>query len=213
MSMIIKPKYYILCLLLLLLPFPSFAKHNFVATIGVAKGGEPIVEKNNSSSWIRVDGSDKLRAGTGLQAEFGYQFELTKNTGVSLLTGYKYNDVNFTDTWHKIRVNPTSFLFYHRIKRVSYGGGLTYHINPTYSGEVRLNNPNIQNDTAKFDNALGFSALFAIRLTRSDLLSLEFRYTHITYKGAGRPINSSSTDRSKSTFDASNLSLLSVFRF
>jgi len=201
--------------LLVLTPLESIAKHNFIATVGIASGGAVIVEKDNSSSWVRVNGSKKIQAGTGVQAEFGYQFGISKNNALSVLMGYKYNDANFTDTWQKMRVFPTSFLFYHKNRRISYGVGMTYHIKPTYTSGVKIANPSLQNDTARFNNALGFSALFAIQLTRSKLTSLEFRYTNITYRGAARPTNLSgdSTVRTKSTYDASNLSLLCVFRF
>jgi len=201
--------------LLVITPVESMAKHNFMTTIGIAAGGAAIVEKDNSSSLIRIDGSKKLRAGTGLQAEIGYQFGISKNTALGLLMGYKYNDVNFTDTWQKMQVFPTSFLYYHKRRRISFGVGMTYHIKPTYTSGVKIAYPNSQNDTARFSNALGFSALFAIQLTRSNLTSLEFRYTNITYRGAARSANLSggSTVRKKSTYDASNLSLLCVFRF
>jgi len=205
-------KHY-LVFLLLLIPMHSFAKDHLIATVGYSLGGSTVVEEYNYVLFRNNNSHYRLRAGDGLQSEFGYQVGFTDKVAVRFLIGYKQNTEELSDADHKITSVPASAFFLYTTRRVSFGGGISYHLSPTYTRRGDFSG--LYNETAKFDDALGLVALLNIRLTSSDLFSLELRYTDITYEGAPAPtINTGdSTERSKTSYDASNIAILGIFTF
>ena len=204
---------YALIILLIILPMQTFARDHLIATIGYGVGGSTVVEEDVFTFFVSSRDSRTMKAGDGIQTEFGYEIDVAEKMAVRLLIGHKFNSENLYDADHKITSTPTSALFLYTSRRVSFGGGLTYHINPRYTARGKYSRS--YDDTANFDSALGVNLVLNIRLTRSDLFSLDIRYTDISYEGAEPPKNSFNTpaDRSKSSYDASNITLSGFFKF
>jgi len=205
----------IILLAMLIIPMQSYASNKIIVTVGYAYGGETIVDKESSSSLIRFSSRSKMKAGTGLQSEFGYDAKLTENIGVRYLIGYKYNTVDFRESKHEFLTFPASMLVYYRKNRISFGGGLTYHMNPSYRGTVNESTPGSQDDPVDFDNALGFSALVDFSLSRDNNVMLEIRYTNIKYDSGQVALstNGPRTQRRESSFDGSNLAIFGIVKF
>jgi len=202
-----------LVILLLLLPMHSFAKDRLIATIGGAIGGSTIVKDYRYSFYVGGYNERELNAGDGLQSEFGYENGITEKIAVRFLIGYKHNSEDLIDADHEFTSIPVSAFFLYTIRRVTFGAGLSYHLSPTYTR--RGNYSSLYDETATFDDALGLVTLLNIRLTRSDLFSLEIRYTDITYDGAPAPtINTGdATERSRTSYNASNVAISGIFKF
>ena len=210
-------------LLALIMPIPSYAENYFIANIGYAFPlGQRIIEndpddlENLQSIPSRIKSfikSDDLYAGSGYQTEVGYQQEFSKHVGMRLVIGYKLNTISIDDVSYYITSVPASLLLYYTVDRISFGGGIAYDINPIYKAYSHKSES--VDDTVKFDNAMGYSLLLNLRVTRSELFSVGVRYTNISYEGAFAAKNNviSPPQRSSSAYDASSLALFGIFKF
>ena len=86
------------------------------------------------------------------------------------------------------RLYPVDMLILSRLEKISFGGGLTYHLNPKLS----IVAPGL-NDSFSFDNALGFKIeanyIFPSKTEASYSLGLE--YTNIDYDYEGTSFDGS----------------------
>ena len=127
----------------------------------------------------------KIRAGQGLNLEIGAAAtDDRKELELQFLIGYKFDSENAQNgsvTWDSI---PFSAIGMMRKNRWKFGGGVTYHLNPTLSGTFKGydENNNYFNDSVddEYENALG--AIVQVQYRISDNMATGVRGTFIEYK-------------------------------
>jgi len=160
-----------------------------VVVAGLYFGGDNLVETNR----------DDLEAG-GL-FHFGGGFSIQSpdsDVSYQLTLGYKFDSVDFDIPKGDSSISslPLEFSAYHKLSGPHrIGAGVAYHINPEY--ELCFSGSGC--NTAKFDNALGFSIEYGYDI--SNQMFWGVKYTSIDYD----------SDRLR-TIDASNLGFLVGFK-
>lgn len=114
------------------------------------------------------------RAGELMTLAIGSQIKISENSNVRVLFGWKFNSMSSmhssTDNINFSRF-PIDVLYFQRLKKWNFGGGLSYHLNPKLTGDGINKN---------YDNALGYIVEIDFRLT--DFFYLGGKYTDIAYK-------------------------------
>ena len=116
--------------------------------LAISGGGDTLNEAHDA------DGdTTSLTAGAGVSIEIGLDMQLTPTVpelSTQAFVGYKYDSVEATNgdvDFSRITLN---ILESYRIGKIKLGGGLTYHLNPTYSEDI----DHIEGEF-NYDNALG----------------------------------------------------------
>lgn len=159
----------------------------FGLQFGLGVGGDSLAEFEFD------DGSnEEIKAGSGLILGMSLQAPLTSATQMpvdgKIAFNYMFDSVDAENGDASFRRYPLDMLILSRVEKISFGGGLTYHLNPKLSIDV----PGF-NESFSFDNALGFKIeanyIFPSKTTANYSLGLE--YTSIDYDFEGTSIDGS----------------------
>ncbi|NVK39439.1 MAG: hypothetical protein HWE18_16040 [Gammaproteobacteria bacterium] len=151
---------------------------NFGLHFGIGFGGDTLAE------FTFDDGStEEIKAGNGIILGASFQNRLN-HTGENPLFAkvafsYMFDSVDATNGDAKFSRYPLDLLLLSKANNISFGGGLTYHLNPTLS----VNAPGFSGD-ADFDNALGFKVEANLHFNKQQFVnsSIGLEYTSIDYE-------------------------------
>ena len=168
-----------------------------VFNVGLAEGGdnlEPTV----------LNGT--VAAGRGLTAEIGMEvgapedavaFQLLLGTKLDFYEGRRLNGSTATA---ELTSYPVHALVLLNSGRMSFGGGLAYYLNPSYTP--------FNGSTVNFDNAPGFAVQGRFNFGGSNRPHVGLRYTKVTFKGGDSSNFNSSV---ANEVDASSVTLIFGF--
>ncbi len=149
-----------------------------VLKMGFDFGGDKIATTTSGGS---IKGNDGLFLGGGASI-----LTDSKDIEVEVTLSWKYANLTASDGDLSFTRFPLDALVFYRLPQFRVGGGLTYHLNPKFSGSGVASSL----DGFKFDNAVGL-------VLQGDYLigkkfSLGLRYTTLEYKPktGGDPLNS-----------------------
>jgi len=169
-------RFKIIILLLLTLATSNAHAVRWTGEAGIHLGGDTL------ANTVDRNGNDfKIKAGDLITLGIGPHFDLTDNTHIRTLIGWKVDSVqalsdssidsSSTDNTKFSRF-PLDVMYFYQTRNWNFGGGLTYHMNPSLSGDL-INKVN-------YDNALGYALEVAFRL--GEFFYLGGKYTIINYK-------------------------------
>lgn len=159
----------------------------FGLQFGLGAGGDTLAE------FAFDDGSnEEIKAGSGLILGMSLQAPLTSATEMpvdgKIAFNYMFDTVDAENGDASFRRYPLDMLILSRVEKISFGGGLTYHLNPKLS----IDAPGF-NESYSFDSALGFKIeanyIFPSKTAASYSLGLE--YTSIDYDFEGTSFDGS----------------------
>jgi hypothetical protein len=168
---------------------------------------------------LRTDGGSKLHAGDGTSVHIGWNADFktgSARTALQWAIGYRWKEASFTDSLGrsgtaKMSVIPLDTLAYFQQGHFRVGGGLTYHLFPHYTEEVKGSLFDTTN-TVDFNSQLGLIA--AMEFVGIDApFFLNFRFTYIVYKPEGGSYVDSQTNETVSEVNGSNFSIHAGFHF
>jgi hypothetical protein len=148
-----------------------------IIQLGFTSGGDELVTvEHDYSSNYTID------AGDGINMEVGMAIDNPLNNfETQLLIGYKFDSDSASNgdiTWSTIPISALAFI---KTQGWKFGGGFTYHINPSlegdFSGGVRIRDD--------FDDALG--AIIQIEYEPIDAFAIGVRGTFIEYQLTNQP--------------------------
>ncbi|HBC58598.1 MAG TPA: hypothetical protein DCZ03_15675 [Gammaproteobacteria bacterium] len=150
-------------------------------SIGLTRGGEDILDGNDDSLGSQVS------AGGLLSISSGIQFELPDmNLAVRGTVGIHADSLLSRISSYSFDRKNVELMVYSGWPRHRFGGGVTYHINPTLKSRLYVNATSFQE--AQFEDSLGFVAEYLFQPWHNVNFSL--RQVFIDYKTGGqiRPI-------------------------
>lgn len=172
---------------LLALPFLAAADDaserdlKFGFQFGLASGGETLAK------FEFEDGStEEIKAGSGLILGMSLQTPLAPNASFpldgKLSFSYMFDTVDAENGDASFKRFPLDMLLLSRKENISFGGGLTYHLNPSLS----IDAPGLD-QSFDFDDALGFKieANYVFPSSSTTSYSLGLEYTEIDYEFRG----------------------------
>ena len=155
--------------LLLWISSNAFAT-NFVVEGGLHFGGDRMLEVVFTSG-----STEELRAGELISFGLGAGFTLSEAWQSRLTFGIKIDEISATNGYLSFARYPLDLVFIYQQGQWGFGGGLTYHLNPS------LDATGIATDyKADFDNALGLLGEIDWFFSGSAYLGL--RFTAIDYQ-------------------------------
>lgn len=124
---------------------PSAMASGLVLGMELSSGGDEIA---------RLSDGESVKAGELLYFGAGYDFTLNRDDTLRLRTmlGYKFVHLNASNGDVKFNRAPLDVALIKRTGSFSFGGGLSYHLSPTYDGTV-----NGANTRINFDDSLGYA--------------------------------------------------------
>ena len=130
--------------------------------------------------------TESLKAGELFSLSAGVGFDVTENLESRFLAGLKFDMIDAENgTVDFTRYPLEALLMYKASEEILIGGGLSYHLNPSVSGEGFAAGADID-----FDNALGFVLEFDYQLPTDVYFGVKL--TSIDYEVAGISVNGSS---------------------
>lgn len=164
-------------LLLALVAAPSYAvdvRPAFKAGIDV--GGDTLISVPTSGSTL--GDTKKVRAGDGLFLGAGASIlNDAKDVEVEVTLSYKFSGISAQNGDINWSVLPLDALVFYRMPNWRFGGGLTYHINPTLKGTGVAGGLD-----ADYKNALGI--VLQGDYMFGEKIKLGLRYTGVKYKAS-----------------------------
>lgn len=178
---------------LLALPFSAFANEvpdnnvKFGLQLGLGVGGDTLAEfEFDDGSNEEIKAGSGLILGMSLQHSLGLNYDMPVDGKISL--NYMFDSVDAENGDASFKRFPLDMVILSRVNSISFGGGITYHMNPALS----IDAPGLKGDV-DFDNALGFKAeanyQFPSKSAASYSIGLE--YTNIDYKINGFSVDGS----------------------
>lgn len=155
--------------------------------LGYDWGGEKLVSATLISG--STTSHEAIYANSGLVLAGGMTLlNRARNFSMDATIGWKSDSIDASNQSFEFKRVPLDVLgFYnlqvgeHRTTRLRFGGGLTYHVNPTFKASGAL-----ANGTVNFDDALGYVAQFdAVMASGRDYsggINFGVRFTGIQYK-------------------------------
>ena len=164
--------------ILLILPFIftfNYAGVNLIKPIiqvGFNSGGDELVTITHDY----YNEAYTIDAGDGINLEMGMAIENhINNFETQFLIGYKFDSDNNGDTtWSMIPISALAFI---NAQGWKFGGGLTYHINPSLEGSLTSDGSLLRDD---FDGALG--GIIQIQYEMANTFAIGLRGTFIEYQ-------------------------------
>lgn len=154
---------------------PAWAEVSAMVKLGYDFGGDTLTTVPfTDGTTASIDTNEGLLLGGGVaiaSADYTWQTEITLNWKYQAITAAN-GDLKWT-RW------PLEALTFYQLTQFRFGGGLTYHLNPTLEGDGVVSNINMD-----FDNALGAVLQADYRL--DEAIAIGLRYTFIEYETAGR---------------------------
>jgi hypothetical protein len=161
---------------------------------GFSSGGNELVTvQHDYSSDYTID------AGDGFSIEAGMSiYNPIANFETQLLIGYKFDSDSADNgdiTWSMIPISALAFITAQNWK---FGGGLTYHINPSLEGDFNKKT-RIRDD---FDDAIG--GIIQIQYQPIDMFAIGIRGTFIEYQLTNNPSQKA---------NGNSLGIMATFKF
>ena len=145
----------------------------WVGEAGLHTGGDELITATTTAGESQdIEGGGLYSISTGLQ------FDIDKTSNIRALIGYKADSItasNGSFDWDRI---PIDVMYFYQTQQWSFGGGLTYHMNPEFSGSATGLNPLVID--IKFKDALGYVLEVDYRLGKSFYVGA--KYTAIDYE-------------------------------
>lgn len=146
--------------------------------MGYDWGGTTLATVYHDGNYYYDSEINEIRAGEGLSFEAGASLgNPSSNMELQFLVGYKFDSDSASNgdvTWDVI---PFTALAMFKAQRWKFGGGVTYHLNPTLSGGFSGydNSGQYYNDTVndEYDNAVGGVAQIQYMATNSFAIGLK----------------------------------------
>lgn len=159
---------------------PAWADVSAMVKLGYDFGGDTLTTVPfTDGTTASIDTNEGLLLGGGVaiaNADYTWQTEITLNWKYQAITAAN-GDLKWT-RW------PLEALTFYQMTQFRFGGGLTYHLNPSLQGDGAVSNINMD-----FDNALGFVLQADYRL--DEAIAFGLRYTVIEYESGGRTYDAS----------------------
>lgn len=131
-------------------------------------GGDDVVE---------VSGGPDFKAGEGIRLAIGYSWDInSEETKLVSTFGYMFKFDSYENGDADFQRFPLEVLLSQQLDKVAISAGASYHINPKLSVDA----DGIGDGTAKFDDALGFTASVAYRLDQE--VEVGLKATAIDYE-------------------------------
>ena len=173
----LKAIYKILVSVLMLSMSTNVLAVRWVGEAGLHTGGDTLANNVNSSG-----DSYSIKAGDLLTLGIGPQFDLTDDTHIRTLIGWKSDSIEILDEASidsadsaSSNINFTRFpidiMYFYQVRNWNFGGGLTYHLHPKLSGG---------SINRYYEDALGFAVEVDWRL--GEFFYLGGKYTLIDYE-------------------------------
>lgn len=163
-----------------LLAAPARADISAMVKLGYDFGGDTLTTVPfTDGTTASIDTNEGLLLGGGVaiaNADYTWQTEVTLSWKYQAITAAN-GDLKWT-RW------PLEAVTFYQLPQFRFGGGLTYHLNPTLEGDGVVSNINMD-----FDNALGFVLQADYRL--DEAIAFGLRYTVIEYESGGRTYDAS----------------------
>lgn len=154
---------------------PARADVSAMVKLGYDFGGDTLTTVPfTDGTTASIDTNEGLLLGGGVaiaNVDYTWQTEITLNWKYQAITA-----ANGDLTWTRW---PLEALTFYQMPQFRFGGGLTYHLNPSLQGDGVVSNVNVD-----FDNALGFILQADYRL--DEAIAFGLRYTLIEYETDGR---------------------------
>jgi hypothetical protein len=168
-----------------LFALPAWARDlHFIGRFGIEGGGDTVasVQSSNGEQNVSAGGLVVLAAGLVYAPP-------TRPFVIESTIGYKVDNVTGSNGEVKFARWPFELLASYRVGANRFGGGLTYHMSPTYTCSI----DNICADSVTLDNALGGVVQYAWgSYEGSWVYDLGLRLTFIDYKAPGGTISGTS---------------------
>lgn len=142
----------------------------WVGEIGIHAGGDELA----TATYTNGD-TASIEAGALFSVEVGPQIDITPDSFIRALIGYKFDNVSATNGSIDFDRIPIDVMYFYKTDLWNFGGGLTYHLGPELSGSGVASGIN-----GSFDDALGFVVEVDYHL--GDFFYLGGKYTSIDYK-------------------------------
>ena len=145
---------------------------HFLLTGGLTYGGDKIAK-------IEYDNGDNvdIRGGGLLLIGVGGLYRFDQNWEAQLSLNYQFDRANAKNGDATFDRFPVDLLGFYRMGAHRFGGGITYHMNPTFDSNFDIANGKQRID---FDDAVG--AVIEYDYFFNDSISLGARYVNIKYK-------------------------------
>lgn len=163
-----------------LLPINTHAV-NILLQAGLHFGGDDLI----TATFTNGD-TEKLKAGQLISLSAGLGINAAENLEARFMAGVKFDTINAENgDLDFYRYPVEALLMYKANEKVFIGGGLSYHLNPSISGDGVASNANID-----FDNALGFAVELDYLLSNGGYFA--FKLTSIDYEAFGQSFSGNS---------------------
>lgn len=146
--------------------------------------------------------TESVFAGSGVAVGLGWQYEPLDELGLQAKVSYFYDlaDTDNGDIYFKRF--PVELISYYKYGRHKLGGGLSYHLSPTYEGDQ---------SNARFDDALGLTLQYGFKTLRGPEFGIQF--TAIDYHADDQQLSSESNFQGGNKISGNSLSLFGVVAF
>jgi len=158
----------------------AFAVDLFVQG-GLHVGGDELVEAEFT------DGNDEeLNAGELISLAVGVGTGIDEDVEARLMVGVKFDTIDAENgDIEFFRYPVTALVMYKTSEKISIGGGVTYHLNPSLSGDGIASGVDVD-----FDDALGFVLSAEYLLSNGGYAGIQ--YTNIDYEFSGIEVSGNS---------------------
>ena len=147
-------------------------------------GGTTLATIDHSGSYYYDASTKKIKAGQGLSFEAGASVARPDSLiEMQFLIGYKFDSDSATNgdiTWDVI---PFTALAMFKSGKWKFGGGATYHLNPSLSGG--FSGTTVATANGEYDNAFG--GVVQVQYMASKAFAIGLRGTFIEYKLKSNP--------------------------
>jgi len=141
----------------------------WVGEAGIHGGGDELA----SATFTNGD-TTKINAGELLSIGIGPQIDLTDNTNIRVLVGWKFDSTDADNGSIKFSRFPIDVMYFYQTPQWNFGAGITYHLSPELSSSGVASGI-----SADFEDALGFIAEVDFRL--GEFFYIGGKYTAIDY--------------------------------
>ena len=150
-----------------------------VLQMGYDFGGKTLATVNHE-----YEGINKIRAGQGLNFDVGAVIDDPNgNLQLQFLVGYRFDREDASNghvTWDVI---PFTALAMFKSQRWKFGGGVTYHLNPSLEGSFSgYENGKYFKDSVDDEYESAFGGIAQIQYMATDSLAIGIKGTFIEYK-------------------------------
>ena len=152
--------------------------------IGYDFGGTTLATIDHSGSYYYDQSTKKIRAGQGLNLEAGATVARPESPiEIQFLVGYKFDSDSASNgdvTWDVV---PFTALAMFRSGKWKFGGGATYHLNPSLSGG--FSGTTVAAADGEYENAFG--GVVQIQYMATKAFGIGLKGTFIDYKLKSNP--------------------------